>query len=60
MNLARNKPTKQSSTAYNGHPERAVDGNRNDDYNRSSCTHTDDRTPPWWRVDLQKVVSVPI
>ncbi|KAF1388422.1 hypothetical protein PFLUV_G00090000 [Perca fluviatilis] len=33
--------------AYN-----AIDGNRESDYFAGSCTHTDVRTNPWWRVDL--------
>ncbi|XP_075937241.1 uncharacterized protein LOC142937972 [Anarhichas minor] len=35
------------SAAYN-----AIDGNRDANYNSGSCTHTDQMTKPWWRVDL--------
>jgi len=32
---------------------RAVDGNRESDYFKESCSHTDiDQPNPWWRVDL--------
>uniref|UniRef100_A0A3Q2EDH2 Si:ch211-215k15.4 n=1 Tax=Cyprinodon variegatus TaxID=28743 RepID=A0A3Q2EDH2_CYPVA len=33
--------------AYN-----AIDGNRNSDLKKGSCTHTDAENNPWWRVDL--------
>ncbi|KAK9514328.1 hypothetical protein VZT92_027804 [Zoarces viviparus] len=35
------------SAAYN-----AIDGNRDANYYAGSCTHTDEMTNPWWRVDL--------
>ncbi|CAJ1063012.1 fucolectin-1-like [Xyrichtys novacula] len=30
----------------------AIDGNRDNDYNHGSCTHTLAQVNPWWRVDL--------
>ncbi|XP_027869115.1 fucolectin-4-like [Xiphophorus couchianus] len=36
-----------SVDAYN-----AIDGNRNSDLRRGSCTHTGPQAHPWWRVDL--------
>uniref|UniRef100_A0A087Y4N1 Fucolectin tachylectin-4 pentraxin-1 domain-containing protein n=1 Tax=Poecilia formosa TaxID=48698 RepID=A0A087Y4N1_POEFO len=30
----------------------AIDGNRNSDLTRGSCTHTGSQAHPWWRVDL--------
>ncbi|XP_054478167.1 pentraxin fusion protein-like [Anoplopoma fimbria] len=30
----------------------AIDGNSNSDFHAGSCTHTDEQTNPWWRVDL--------
>ncbi|ROI15876.1 Fucolectin-4 [Anabarilius grahami] len=36
----------------------AVDGNRNSDYHRGSCSHTKGDRNPWWRVDLLNVYSV--
>ena len=42
----------QSSTCCGGVPERAVDGDTNDDYGKGSCTHTETSTDPWWRVQL--------
>ncbi len=47
-NIALNKPTTQSSTAFNGVASRAVDGNTNG----NSFTHTENEQG-WWRVDLQ-------
>lgn len=30
----------------------AIDGNRDSTFAAGSCTHTDEQTDPWWRVDL--------
>ncbi|XP_039886600.1 fucolectin-5-like [Simochromis diagramma] len=30
----------------------AIDGNRDSDLRHGSCSHTDQQTDPWWRVDL--------
>lgn len=57
-NLARGKPTKQSTTAYGGNSGRAVDGNRAAIYRDASCTHTEKQTNPWWRVDLGSSMSI--
>ncbi|KAM9310222.1 uncharacterized protein KZ484_026155 [Pholidichthys leucotaenia] len=35
------------AAAYN-----AIDGNRNTNFHDASCTHTNQDTNPWWRVDL--------
>lgn len=44
----------QSSTAYNGPPELAIDGNTNGNFGGGSVTHTShDDDPKWWQVDLQ-------
>ena len=60
-NVARGKPTKQSSTGHGGVPRRAVDGSKNPLWVGASCTHTNKQDRPWWRVDLgskHKVFSV--
>ncbi|CAI5661912.1 unnamed protein product [Oreochromis niloticus] len=54
QNLAtRGKATQ--STCY-PHPRasalNAIDGNRNSDFMAGSCTHTNEQTNPWWKVDL--------
>ncbi|XP_062421540.1 uncharacterized protein si:ch211-215k15.4 [Pungitius pungitius] len=41
------------SAAYN-----AIDGNPDSHFHSGSCTHTDDRTNPWWRVDLLRPYTV--
>ena len=53
-NLALNKQAYQSSTAsYNGATaSSAVDGSREPDFDKQSCTHTDYDMSPWWMVDL--------
>ena len=51
-NLALNRPTQQSSVAYNGISIRAVDGNPDGTYNHGYCTHTENSLRAWWRVDL--------
>ena len=40
-NVARGGKTTQSSTAHGGVAERAIDGNKNTDYNAGGQTHTD-------------------
>ena len=62
-NLAKNRPTAQSSTGFGGVAARGVDGNRNPQWKGGSCTHTNRQRKPWWRVDLgtpQRVKRVKI
>uniref|UniRef100_A0A8C2EY96 Si:ch73-359m17.2 n=1 Tax=Cyprinus carpio TaxID=7962 RepID=A0A8C2EY96_CYPCA len=58
-NLALNARVVQSSL---GHPqgvaEHAVDGNRDSNYAKGSCTHTTAEFNPWWRADLGNVYSI--
>ncbi|XP_035862258.1 fucolectin-1-like [Sander lucioperca] len=35
-----------------GSAEAAIDGNRESGFHSGSCTHTDEESNPWWRVDL--------
>jgi len=50
-----NKTAYQSSTDWQGQPERAVDGNLKSDYFKDeSCSHTKQEDDPWWMVDLEK------
>ncbi|MEI6703150.1 MAG: discoidin domain-containing protein [Deltaproteobacteria bacterium] len=51
-NLALKKTARQSSTGYGGNPERAVDGNRDGNYNSGSISHTNNMPNEWWEVDL--------
>ena len=58
-NFALKKPAIQSKTTTKGISSRAVDGKTSRSYFRGdSCTHTDEETTPWWRVDLQQRVTV--
>ncbi|XP_065051247.1 uncharacterized protein LOC135680930 isoform X2 [Rhopilema esculentum] len=57
-NIARGKPTKQSSTGFGGVASRAVDGNKNPQWGGASCTHTNRDKKPWWRVDLKSIQKV--
>lgn len=57
-NVARNKPTSQSSTGYGVTSAKAVDGNTNTAWGGQSCTHTHRDAQPWWQVDLQKRYEV--
>lgn len=57
-NVARGKSTRQSSTGWSGVSSRAVDGDKNNEYNGNSCTHTHKDSKPWWRVDLGAVLTV--
>ncbi|MBN1855010.1 MAG: discoidin domain-containing protein [Pirellulales bacterium] len=52
-NIAVGYPAIQSTTAYGGVPERAVDGITNGNWGYNSVTHTDPTdNNPWWQVDL--------
>ncbi|XP_048057804.1 uncharacterized protein LOC125275148 [Megalobrama amblycephala] len=57
-NLALNAKAVQSSTAPLGDAQHAVDGDRNSDANKGSCSHTNSDFNPWWRVDLENVYSI--
>ena len=51
-NIAWKKQATQSSTAYGGNANRALDGNTNSSYSQNSITHTNFEKQPWWQVDL--------
>ncbi|KAL1272054.1 hypothetical protein QQF64_031070, partial [Cirrhinus molitorella] len=57
-NIALNARVVQSSLYNNGVAEHAVDGNRDTDYGKGSCTHTNAEFNPWWRADLGNVYSI--
>ncbi|XDV35094.1 hypothetical protein PO909_005125 [Leuciscus waleckii] len=58
-NLALNGMAVQSSLGHpQGDAQHAVDGNRDSDYKKESCTITKTEFNPWWRVDLGNVYSV--
>lgn len=63
-NVATKGKASQSSVAFDGPAERAIDGNTNGDYEQAkSTTHTSEEANPWWEVDLgteQTVDSVAV
>jgi formylglycine-generating enzyme required for sulfatase activity len=49
----------QVSTAWGGDAARAVDGNTDGDFGKSSITHTEENVEnPWWEVDLGDAKSI--
>ncbi|XP_060099027.1 uncharacterized protein LOC132574809 [Heteronotia binoei] len=60
-NLARGKPTKQSTThPHSGVSSSAVDGNCNGLRPALTCTHTTLQYRPWWSVDLGRPYAISI
>ena len=57
-NVALNKPTKQSSTDFDGNSERAADGNTDGKYSAHSVCHTSKDDNPWWEVDLGAIYDI--
>lgn len=63
VNLALNKPARQSSTIGNAEARLAVDGENNGDFARGSVTHTAQDPHAWLEVDLgtsQKIDAIRI
>uniref|UniRef100_A0A6P8I6N2 protein-tyrosine-phosphatase n=1 Tax=Actinia tenebrosa TaxID=6105 RepID=A0A6P8I6N2_ACTTE len=60
VNYAYDKTATQSSTGWDAPPDRAVDGNRNPNFDSvKSCTHTEMQdNEPWWMVDLGQSIPV--
>ncbi len=52
VNIATSGKVKQSSTAFGGDADRAIDGNTDGDFNNNSVTHTNSEQDPWIEVDL--------
>ena len=58
-NVALKGTATQSSTAYQGPPELAIDGNTDGRYREAaSTTHTAPSDNPWWELDLQSTLPV--
>ncbi|KAK7910368.1 hypothetical protein WMY93_015052 [Mugilogobius chulae] len=57
-NVAVKGEATQSSTLYPAEANRAIDGRRDTFYTESSCSHTEQETAPWWRVDLGQIFMV--
>ncbi|XP_023837812.1 fucolectin-5-like [Salvelinus sp. IW2-2015] len=58
VNVALKGVATQSSTEWYCIAQNAIDGNRESDGQKGSCTHTAYDTNPWWRVDLLDVYRV--
>lgn len=59
LELALNKPAKQSTTFYNYFANFAVDGKKGSDLNVDKCSSTNvNDLYPWWSVDLQDVYTI--
>uniref|UniRef100_A0A8C7J376 Fucolectin tachylectin-4 pentraxin-1 domain-containing protein n=2 Tax=Oncorhynchus kisutch TaxID=8019 RepID=A0A8C7J376_ONCKI len=50
-NVALKGVATQSSLYGDGQANNVIDGNRESNYHKISCTHTEQETNPWWRVD---------
>ena len=58
-NIARKGKATQSTTAFDGPPHLAIDGNTDGDHSRGSVTHNaDGDADPWWQVDLGSEQSI--
>jgi hypothetical protein len=58
-NVALKGMARQSSTAYDGPADKAIDNNTDGHYfNALSTTHTETSTDPWWEVDLGDTYGV--
>lgn len=57
-NVATKGKASQSSVAYEGPAEFAIDGNTNGDFDKKSTTHTETEDNPWWEVDLGQEQNV--
>jgi len=58
LNLALEGIATQSSTSSDGDPERAIDGNRDDEWFTMTITSTANEQQPWWEVDLAALYDV--
>jgi hypothetical protein len=59
-NVASNGKATQSSTHGNAVASRAIDGNKDSDYNKGGQTHTTDdgSSNAWWELDLQSTLPL--
>uniref|UniRef100_A0A3Q3FVK8 Fucolectin tachylectin-4 pentraxin-1 domain-containing protein n=1 Tax=Labrus bergylta TaxID=56723 RepID=A0A3Q3FVK8_9LABR len=58
QNVALSRTADQSSSHPDGPARNAVDGNRDPNFAKGSCSLTHQESNPWWRVDLQNVYTV--
>jgi hypothetical protein len=58
QNVAAAGKARQSTTAYEGVAQRAIDGNTNGAYEAGSTTHSAHEDNPWWEVDLGAMKAI--
>ncbi|XP_027868790.1 fucolectin-3-like [Xiphophorus couchianus] len=58
QNLALLGKATQSSLLEFGLAYNAIDGNRHNEWNQASCSHTKSDLSPWWRLDMLKTRKV--
>ncbi|XP_065806982.1 fucolectin-like [Labrus bergylta] len=58
QNVALSRTADQSSSHPDGPARNAVDGNRDPNFAKGSCSLTHQESNPWWRVDLQNVCAI--
>ncbi|KAI9999871.1 hypothetical protein NQD34_011714 [Periophthalmus magnuspinnatus] len=59
LNLAlRGEATQIDTWDDLGDASNAIDGNRESNYKKRSCTHTSSNTAPWWRLDLHETYAI--
>uniref|UniRef100_A0A3Q1GR85 Uncharacterized LOC110966165 n=1 Tax=Acanthochromis polyacanthus TaxID=80966 RepID=A0A3Q1GR85_9TELE len=52
------KASQSSENSQLGVAGHAVDGKRDASFQRGSCTHTEEESDPWWRVDLENEYTI--
>ncbi|CAJ0932314.1 unnamed protein product [Ranitomeya imitator] len=60
-NIARNGEASQISDfkyPIMGYAKNAIDGGKNTDYHKGSCTHTNNQKNPWWKLDLKQMYKI--
>lgn len=57
-NIAGSGVATQSTTAFDGPPQYAIDGNTDGNYERKSVTHTAISDNPWWELDLKEAKAI--
>lgn len=57
-NIALNKSACQTSTAFNGLAEYAIDGNPSGEFGKKTVSHTHTSTNPTWELDLGKNYNI--
>ncbi|XP_056410444.1 fucolectin-6-like [Hyla sarda] len=60
-NIARNGEASQDSIyqyTIMGYAKNAIDGVKDGNFHKSSCTHTNGLKDPWWKLDLKQTYKI--